>query len=109
MAPSQNLVVCMPHDERFYASKDGPFGETKIPFSDAYQVLPMGATSGATPIVTSLAALVRSLRPDLKAAEVVEVIKKGCDDIGEEGYDTYTGHGRINFRKTLELARDWKK
>lgn len=109
MAPSQNLVVCIPHDERFYASKDGPFGETKIPFSDIYQVLPMGATSGATPIVTSLAALVRSLRPDLKAAEVVEVIKEGCDDIGEEGYDTYTGHGRVNFRKTLELAKDWGK
>jgi subtilisin family serine protease len=69
----------------------------------------MGATSGATPIVTSLAALVRSLRPDLKAADVVEIIRKGCDDIGEEGYDIYTGCGRVNFRKTLELAKGWKE
>jgi thermitase len=109
MAPSENLVVCVPHDERYYAAKDGPLGETSVPFAGAYQVLPMGATSGATPIVTSLAALVRSLRPDLKAADVVEIIRKGCDDIGEEGYDIYTGCGRVNFRKTLELAKGWKE
>jgi hypothetical protein len=52
---------------------------------------------------------VRSLRPDLKAAEVIEILKKGCDDIGERGFDEYTGYGRINFRKTLKLAKDWKK
>jgi hypothetical protein len=54
--------------------------------------------------VTSLIALVYSLRPDLDARSVVEIIKQGCDDIGEQGYDMYTGWGRVNFAKTLEIA-----
>lgn len=109
MAPVENIVVCMPHDERFYESKDGPLGASKVLFDGDCKAYPIGATSCATPVVSALAALVRSLRPDMKAADVVEVIKKGCDDIGEKGFDNYTGHGRVNFRKTLQLARDWKK
>jgi subtilisin family serine protease len=109
MAPVENIVVCMPHDERFYETKDGPFGASKVAFDDNCKVYPMGATSCATPVVTSLVALVRSLRPDLKAPEVIEILKKGCDDIGEKGFDEYTGHGRVNFAKTLELAKNWKK
>ena len=108
MAPSQLLVACQPHEKRYYASKDSPMGSSDVPFKDAYEVMPEGATSSATPIVTSLVALVRSLRPDLKAPVVIEIIKKGCDDIGEKGYDIYTGHGRVNFLKTLKLAHNWK-
>ncbi len=109
MAPVENIVVCMPDDKRYYESKDGPFGATKMEYGENCQVHPMGATSCATPIASSLVALVRSLRPDLKASEVIEILKKGCDDIGEKGFDNYTGHGRVNFRKTLELAKSWKK
>jgi thermitase len=106
MAPAENIVVCAPHDKRFYASDDGPSGPSKGEFKGAYEVEPMGATSCATPIVTSLAALVFSLRPDLDIQTVVELIKKGCDDIGEKGYDISTGYGRVNFLKTLQLAKD---
>lgn len=109
MAPVENIVVCSPHDERCYSSKDSPFGATKMTFQGICQVLPSGATSSATPVASSLVALVRSLRPDLKAPEVIEIIKNGCDDIGDEGYDKYTGYGRINFARTLQLAKDWGK
>ncbi|MHC5036191.1 MAG: S8 family peptidase [Planctomycetota bacterium] len=107
MAPVDRLVVCMPHDKRFYGSADGPTGKSKAEFEGMYDTRDIGATSCATPIVTSLVALVRSLRPDLDAKTVVTIVKKGCDDMGEEGFDEYTGHGRVNFRKTLHLAKSW--
>jgi subtilisin family serine protease len=104
MAPVENLTVCAPHEERFYSWEDGPMGSGKLEFEDAYDILSIGATSSAAPVVTSLIALVYSLRPDLDARSVVEIIKQGCDDIGEQGYDMYTGWGRVNFAKTLEIA-----
>jgi thermitase len=106
MAPAEDIIVCVPHDKRFYASDDGPAGATSEEFKGSYEVMPMGATSLATPIVTSLAALVFSLNPDLDGQSVMELIKKGCDDIGEQGFDISTGYGRVNFLKTLQLAKE---
>jgi len=109
MAPVENLVVCMPHEGRFYSCDDGPMGKTRNKFEGQYVVQRIGATSCATPMVASLAALVRSLRPDLSAKETIQIIKLGTDDIGKKGYDIYTGYGRVNFLKTLEIAKNWKK
>jgi thermitase len=106
MAPAENIIVCVPHDKRFYASADGPAGATNEEFKAIYEVMPTGATSCATPIVTSLAALVFSLKPELSGKSAIEFIKKGCDDIGEKGFDIYTGYGRVNFLKTLQLAQE---
>ncbi|MHC4739858.1 MAG: S8 family peptidase [Planctomycetota bacterium] len=108
MAPTESLQVCMPHDKRFYTSEDGPMGPTKIEFNGMYEIFPEGATSSSAPIVTSLVALVYSVRPDLDTKSVVNIIKQGCDDIGDKGYDIYTGYGRINFGKTIEIALAWK-
>jgi hypothetical protein len=68
---------------------------------------PNGATSCAAPVVTSLVALVYSVRPGLRAESVVGIVKQGCDDIGDGGHDIHTGFGRVNFGKTVKLARDW--
>jgi thermitase len=64
-------------------------------------------TSYAAPMATSLVALIRSLRPDLDAKTVIEIVQKGADDMGKEGWDKYTGYGRINFYKSLKLAKSW--
>jgi subtilisin family serine protease len=109
MAPVESLVVCVPHEKRYYSADDSPVGTTEEEFKDMYDVMPSGATSSAAPIVTSLVSLVYSLRPDLDAKSVIQVIKQGCDDIGEKGYDIYTGYGRLNFVKTLEIAKNWEK
>lgn len=109
MAPVENLVVCVPHERRFYSCDDGPMGATKVPFKGSHDVLSIGATSSAAPIVTSLVALLFSARPELDAKSVVKIIQQGCDDIGEKGYDIHTGYGRVNFGKSLKLARDWAK
>jgi subtilisin family serine protease len=104
MAPMENVQVCVPHDRRFYNCDDGPMGPVKHDFNDMYEVGATGATSCAAPIVTSLVALIYSARPDLDARAVLEIIQQGCDDLGDKGYDIYTGFGRVNFGKTIKLA-----
>jgi len=109
MAPVENLVVCVPHEQRFYSCDDGPMGPTKLPFRGRHEVLPNGATSSAAPIVTSLVALIYTARPTLDAKSVVKIVQQGCDDIGEKGYDIHTGYGRVNFGKSLKLTLAWGK
>ncbi len=108
MAPVQDLVVCLPHEERFYIADNGPMGVVDDEFEAPYDTMTVGATSAAAPIVASLVALVRSLRPDLSAKEVIQIIEQGAVDIGPPGRDTYNGYGRIDFLKTLELAKTWE-
>ena len=98
----------MPHEARFYKTESGALGPVTSEFKDAYEVLQDGATSTAAPVVASLASLVRSIRPDLDARSVVQIIKQGCDDIGDKGFDMRTGHGRVNFLKTLKSAQAWR-
>ena len=66
-------------------------------------------TSYAAPMATSLVALIRSLRPDLNAKSVIEIVQKGADDLSKKGWDKYTGYGRLNFYKSLKLAKSWPK
>ncbi|MGD9721470.1 MAG: S8 family serine peptidase [Pirellulales bacterium] len=107
MAPIEKLVVCAPHEQRFYSCDDGPMGSTTVPFKGAHEVRPNGATSSAAPIVTAMVALIYSVRPNLDAKSVVKIVQQGCDDIGVDGYDIHTGHGRVNFGRSVALARDW--
>jgi subtilisin family serine protease len=104
MAPVEQVLVCVPHERRFYEVQDGPMGATKVPFEGPHRVLRIGATSCAAPMVSALAALVVSARPDLDARAVVDVIKRGCDGPGNGGHDLYMGYGRVNFGKTLQAA-----
>jgi subtilisin family serine protease len=108
VAPVEKLVVCAPHEQRFYSCDDGPMGPMKLAFKGMHEVRPIGATSSAAPIVTSLVALIYSACPTLDARSVVKIVEQGCDKIGESGHSIYTGHGRINFGKSLKLAREWK-
>jgi hypothetical protein len=40
---------------------------------------------------------------------VVKIVQQGCEDIAGKGYNIYTGHGRVNFGRSLKLARDWNE
>ena len=66
-------------------------------------------TSNAAPYGTALAALIRSLRPDLNHKDVIKIIEQGATDLGDLGWDKETGYGRMNFHRSLLLARDWPK
>lgn len=103
-APTDELWVCLPSDKRYYETGDGPMGTEHIPYEGKIcDALPFGATSAAAPVVSALAALLYNVTPGLTANEVKKLITEGCDDIGDKGFDIYTGHGCIDFGKTIAL------
>jgi type VII secretion-associated serine protease mycosin len=69
------------------------------PTGDGY-VRDVGGTSFATPYVSGVAALVRSYRPRLHAAEVVERITATADRPGS-GPDDELGHGVVNLYQAV--------
>lgn len=73
-APSENLVGGLPGG--LYAEWSG--------------------TSGAAPLVSGVAALIRSRYPDLSAAQVVNRIIGTATDAGAPGFDTLYGYGVLN-------------
>lgn len=74
-------------------------------FADAYGG-PWSGTSLAAPIVSGVAALVRSAYPNLTNAQVIEVLRKSADDITavNGGIATMLGTGRVNAVRALTGA-----
>lgn len=61
-------------------------------------------TSAATPHVAGMAALIKSLKPGLTAAEIMNVIRYTADDVNRStlpGRDDHVGYGRINMERAL--------
>lgn len=89
-APGENILSCYPVD---LVSEPG-----QLPYGWA------SGTSMATPHVAGLAALIKSLKPHLTAAQIMSVIRYSADDINSSiypGKDDYVGYGRINMEKAL--------
>ncbi len=85
-APGMNILSCLPVEP----------GE--VPYGWA------SGTSMSAPHVAGLAALIKSLKPHLTAAEIMSVIRYSADDINSSiypGKDDYIGHGRLNMEKAL--------
>lgn len=51
-----------------------------------------------------LVALIMSENPNLTPDEIREIIIKGCDDLGPQGWDEKYGYEKINISKTLKLV-----
>lgn len=68
------------------------------------QYAALSGTSMASPHVAALAALIRSVNPDLKNTEVMEIIRKNVIDLGEAGHDKYFGYGQIDVYAALLAA-----
>ena len=64
-----------------------------------------GGTSISAPFVAAAAALVLSVNPELSSAQVMDILRSTADDIGEPGFDTRFGHGRVNFYKAVLAAQ----
>ena len=61
-------------------------------------------TSMASPHVAGLAALIKSVKPNLTADQIMKVIRYSADDVNyvnNIGRDNYIGFGRINSAKAL--------
>ncbi|MCW9095005.1 MAG: S8 family serine peptidase, partial [Ignavibacteriaceae bacterium] len=62
-----------------------------------------GGTSAATPHVAATAALILSLQ-NFTNEEVKQILKTTSDDIGEPGWDLYTGAGRLNTYRAVTVV-----
>lgn len=63
-------------------------------------------TSAACPHVAGAAALVWTVRPELSARQVAEVLMLGADDRGAPGKDPAYGYGRLNLFRAVQVALD---
>lgn len=68
-------------------------------------VTTFNGTSAATPHVAGVAALILSANPNLTAAEVEAILRSSTDDVGQQGYDIYSGFGRINAFKAVKATQ----
>lgn len=59
-------------------------------------------TSFAAPVVTAIAALCKSVKPELTHQEFEQLLTETCDDIGDEGKDIYFGNGLVNAGACVE-------
>jgi subtilisin family serine protease len=72
------------------------------------QYAALSGTSMASPHVTALAALIRSVNPLLKNTEVMDIMRQTAQDIGPKGKDKYFGYGLIDVVQALKSAEKSK-
>jgi hypothetical protein len=61
----------------------------------------VSGTSFSSPIVAATAAWVWTVRPDLDAGQVAEVLRESAHDINAAGFDDRTGYGLVNVPAAL--------
>jgi thermitase len=64
----------------------------------------MNGTSGATPIVAGVAALMRGVNPGLTAQQIYDILNETADNLGAAGWDSQTGWGRLNAYAAVSTA-----
>jgi len=94
-------------DERAIYSCFGPEADLTAPGSGVFSTCRGGGycyksgTSMAAPHVAGLAALVYAQEPTLTPDQVAQLLKETAQDIGNPGWDPYTGWGRIDAFRAL--------
>ncbi len=66
-------------------------------------------TSFATPHVTAMAAIAKSMDKDITPEEFKAVLQKTATDAGTVGYDAYYGHGILNCEATTKALMGEEK
>jgi subtilisin family serine protease len=61
-------------------------------------------TSFAAPFVTGTIGLLAAVRPELAADDFQTLLRLAADDVGDPGVDAFTGAGRLNAARALELV-----
>jgi subtilisin family serine protease len=64
-------------------------------------------TSFSVPLAVGAAAALWSARPELGAADIMELLGQTATDGGDPGYDEYYGWGILNVRAALEAEKSW--
>ena len=58
-------------------------------------------TSFSSPLVAGAAAWLWTMRPDLDASQVAEILRESARDVGPPGYDNATGYGILDMQAAL--------
>ncbi len=87
-----NLDVVAPGDRIWSSVPPSIYGTS-------YQA--WNGTSMATPFVSGLAAIVRSIRPDFGPGDIAEAIKRSASDY--PSFTEYKGYGLVNAKRCVEL------
>ncbi len=86
-----------PEDEMLgFGNQAGDMAQHYVVATGSSQFADYWGTSFATPRVSALAAGLRFRWPDLRAEEIVAVIKRTATDMGAPGVDAKYGWGKIN-------------
>ena len=62
-------------------------------------------TSAACPHVAGVAGLVMSIRPDISASDLFDLLIRATDDRGAPGKDPANGYGRLNALRAVQFAQ----
>jgi subtilisin family serine protease len=62
---------------------------------------PESGTSFSSPIVAGAAAWLWTVRPDLDASQVAEILRRSARDVSTPGYDTATGYGVLDLAAAI--------
>ncbi len=71
-----------------------------------YAIEGCSGTSQAAPHVSAVAAVAKSIYPELTTAQFMEILKETSEDLGDEGYDTNYGYGLIDAEKVIERVEE---
>lgn len=82
----------------------------RIPsFYDDGEIYYASGTSMAAPHVAAVAGLLYSIKPSIKFNEVLEALQESSVDLGDSGYDTATGWGRLDAYQAVKYVSSQKK
>ncbi|MCZ2356010.1 MAG: S8 family serine peptidase [Bacteroidia bacterium] len=90
-----HVALCAPGSSVFAPTRSDTLGNAAFGF--------FSGTSIAAPIVSGAAALCLSKIPTLTPDQMRGRLTATCDDIGPIGWDYYTGAGRVNTFRALNL------
>jgi len=95
-------------------SNTGPYVDLTAPGSALYSTDAGGkysktsGTSLATAVVSGSAALMLSVKPNMTADQLADLVLKSTMDLGTPGRDEAFGAGRLDLKKALEFLTPWR-
>ena len=97
-------------DALWTGSNTGPQIDVSAPGQDVYSdwlgstYMTLSGTSMATPHVSGLATLIKTVNPALTPLQIETIIKNTAEDKGAPGFDNSFGWGRINAFAAVQAA-----
>lgn len=92
-----------------YSSNFGQPKDISAPGTSILSTVPSGydnftGTSMAAPMVSAVAAMTYAVNPNLTPSQMRNILCGTARDVGEQGYDYYTGYGVVNALDAVNAA-----